>query len=184
MVKEGRSSFIAAALSVLMLISSGLILPMASPAESQAATNFSLKGLDGSTVSSANTRGKVVVFAFGATWLPLSRDQLQALRQLANDYSDRGVLIYWVSTDSDSPKSRNYASDEQVKAFFTRQGINLPVLRDPDARVSRQLGVDQLPAIVILDKSGAVAGRPIGGLDPQRNLAAVVGPRLDALLAK
>src|SRR3954451_14162535 len=87
MVKKGRSSFIAAALSILMLISSGLILPMASPAEPQAGTNFSLRALNGSTVSSANTRGKVVVFAVGATWVPLSRAQLQALRQLADEYS-------------------------------------------------------------------------------------------------
>jgi peroxiredoxin len=184
MVKKGRSSFIAAALSVLMLISSGLILPMASPAEPQGGTNFSLRGLAGSTVSSANTRGKVVVFAFGATWVPFSRAQVQALRELAAEYSNRGVQVYWVSTDSESPKSRNYASDEQVKAFVTRQGIQVPVLRDPDAAVSRHFGVDQIPAIVILDKSGAVAGRPIGGLDPTGNLAAVLAPRIDVLLAK
>jgi len=56
------------------------------------------------------------------------------------------------------------------------------VLRDPDGAVSKKLGVDQLPSVVILDKQGNVAGGPIGGLDPNGNLAGQLAARLDKLL--
>ena len=48
--------------------------------------------------------------------------------------------------------------------------------------VSKRFGVDQLPSIVILDKEGNMSGGPIGGLDPNGNLAGQLASRLDKLL--
>ena len=59
----------------------------------------------------------MVVLAFGVSWLPLSRTQLQGVRKLADEYSDRGLVVYWVSTESENAKSKNYATDEQLRAF-------------------------------------------------------------------
>ena len=84
---------------------------------------FSLRSIDGQTVSSASLRGEVVVLAFGASWLPLSRTQLQGVRKLADEYSERGVVVYWVSTESEDPKSKNYASDDQLRAFAQKYGL-------------------------------------------------------------
>ena len=56
------------------------------------------------------------------------------------------------------------------------------VPRDPDGAVSKKFGVDQLPSIVILDKQGNMVDGPIGGLDPNGNLAAQLASRLDKLL--
>jgi hypothetical protein len=42
--------------------------------------------------------------------------------------------------------------------------------------------VDQLPSIVILDKQGNMVDGPIGGLDPNGNLAGQLASRLDKLL--
>jgi len=144
--------------------------------------NFSLRSIDGQTVTSDSLRGEVVVLAFGASWLPLSKTQLQGVRKFADEYSNRGVVVYWVSTESDDSKSKNFASDEQLRAFSTKYGLKVTVLRDPDGAVSKKLGVDQLPSVVILDKQGNVAGGPIGGLDPNGNLAGQLAARLDKLL--
>jgi peroxiredoxin len=143
---------------------------------------FSLHSIDGQTVTSASLHGEVVVLAFGASWLPLSRTQLQGVRKLADEYSDRGVVVYWVSTESDDPKSKNHASDEQLRAFSQKYGLKVTVLRDPDGVVSKKFGIDQLPSIVILDKEGNISGAPIGGLDPNGNLAGQLASRLDKLL--
>ena len=144
--------------------------------------DFSLRSIDGQTVTSASLRGEVVVLAFGASWLPLSRAQLQGVRKLADEYADRAVVVYWVSTESADPKSKNFASDEQLRGFSQKYGLKVTVLRDPDGAISKKFGIDQLPSIVILDKEGNVSGAPIGGLDPQGNLAAQLAPRLDKLL--
>jgi peroxiredoxin len=144
--------------------------------------DFSLHSTDGQTVSSESLRGEIVVLAFGASWLPLSRMQLQGVRKLADDYSSRGVVVYWVSTESDDPKSKNFASDEQLRNFSQKYGLKVTVLRDPDGVISKKFGVDQLPSIVILDKEGNLSGGPIGGLDPSGNLAGQLASRLDKLL--
>ena len=144
--------------------------------------DFSLRSIDGQTVTSNSLRGEVVVLAFGASWLPLSRTQLQGVRKLADEYSDRGLVVYWVSTESDNAKSKNYASDEQLRSFSQKYGLKVTVLRDPDGAISKKLGVDQLPSIVIIDKEGNLSGGPIGGLDPNGNLAGQLASRLDKLL--
>ncbi|HKN84646.1 MAG TPA: TlpA disulfide reductase family protein [Pyrinomonadaceae bacterium] len=144
--------------------------------------DFSLPSTDGQTVTSQSLRGEVVVLAFGASWLPLSKTQLQGVRKLADDYSNKGVVVYWVSTESDDPKSKNYASDEQLRAFSQKYGLKVTVLRDHDGVISKKFGVDQLPSIVILDKEGNMSGEPIGGLDPNGNLADQLAPRLNRLL--
>lgn len=143
---------------------------------------FSLRSVDGQTVSSQSLHGEVVVLAFGASWLPLSKTQLQGVRKLADEYSNRGVVVYWVSTESEDSKSKNYASDEQLRAFAQKYGLKVTVLRDPDGAVSKKLGVDQLPSIVIIDKQGNVVGAPIGGLDPGGNLASQLASTLDRIL--
>jgi peroxiredoxin len=161
----------------------GLLIVLAnSAAFAQNPVDFSLRSVDGQTVTSNSLRGEVVVLAFGASWLPLSKTQLQGVRKLADEYSNKGVVVYWVSTESDNSKSKNYASDEQLRAFAQKYGLKVTVLRDPDGVVSKKLGVDQLPSIVILDKESNVAGPPIGGLDPNGNLAAQLASRLDKLL--
>lgn len=147
----------------------------AAPAE------FSLRSIDGPAVTSESLRGEVVVLAFGASWLPLSKAQLQGIRKLADEYSDRGVVVYWVSTESEDAKSKNFASDDQLRAFALKYGLKVTVLRDPEGAVSKKFGIDQLPSFIILDKQGNPSD-PIGGLDPNGNLSNQLAEHLDKVL--
>ena len=165
-------------LAVLM----SLLVSAVAFAQNPTRVDFSLRSVDGQTVTSDSLRGEVVVLAFGASWLPLSRNQLQGVRKLADEYSNRGVVVYWVSTESDDAKSKNFASDEQLRSFSQKYGLKVTVLRDPNGVISKKFGVDQLPSVVILDKEGNISGGPIGGLDPTGNLAGQLASRLDKLL--
>ena len=178
MVLNIRKSVLTGLMLVLVVTS----VVFAQDRSAAGAVDFSLRSVDGQTVTSSSLRGEVVVLAFGASWLPLSRTQLQGVRKLADEYADRHVVVYWVSTESDDPKSKNYASDEQLRAFAQKYGLKVTVLRDHDGVVSKKFGVDQLPSIVILDKEGNISGAPIGGLDPSGNLAGQLASRLDKLL--
>ncbi len=161
---------------LLVLISAPVALAQGAPID------FSMRSADGQTITSDSLRGEVVVLAFGASWLPLSKAQLQGVRKLADQYSDRGVVVYWVSTESEDPKSKNFVTDEQLRAFAQKYGLKVTVLRDPNGVVSKKLGVDQLPATVIIDKQGNPVGEPIRGLDPSGNLAGQLGTQLDKIL--
>ncbi len=162
----------------------GLMVLLACTAfgQSPSPVEFSMRSIDGQTVTSQSLRGEVVVLAFGASWLPLSKAQLQGIRKFADDYSSKGVVVYWVSTESENSKSKNYASDDQLRAFSQKYGLKVTVLRDPDGVISRRFRVDQLPSIIILDKQGSVAAGPIGGLDPQGNLAGQLSQYLEKIL--
>lgn len=143
------------------------------------AAEFSLRSIDGEAVTSSSLRGEVVVLAFGASWLPLTRNQMEAVKKLADQYAGRGVAVYWVSTESESPKSKNYASDETLRELARK--YKATVLRDPDGAVSKKLGVDQLPSVVIIDKQGNVAAT-IGGMDPTADLSKQLAERLNKVL--
>ena len=140
---------------------------------------FNLRTVDGGSITSEMLRGDVVVLAFGASWLPLSRTQVQGVQGLADEYKDRDLRVYWVSTDSEKPQSKNYASDDQIRAFARKHGLKVAVLRDPEGELFKTMGVErnQLPAVVILDREGNVAER-VGGFDPDGNLVAQLAPRL------
>lgn len=140
---------------------------------------FSLHAIDGENVSSQTVRGEVVVLAFGASWLPLSRNQMESVKKLADQYAGRGVAVYWVSVDSDSAKSKNFVSDDQLRELARKYKVS--ILRDPDGALSRKMGVDQVPSIIILDKQGNVAGS-VGGMDPNANLTTQLSARLDKIL--
>lgn len=182
MISRSRRSLIAAAFSILIALSMLGFTPQSAAGALQERINFSLRSINGQAIGTEELRGQVVVLVVGASWLPLSRKQAQGVRKLANDYGKRGVVVYFVSTDSESPKSKNYASDEQLKEFARRHELNVTVLRDPDASVVKQMGVDQLPAIIILDRDGRVYHSPITGLDPEGNLSDQLAQPLNELL--
>lgn len=167
--------------TVILLFLLGSSVALAQKSDGRA-VDFSMKSIDGQTVTSESLRGEVVVLAFGASWLPLSRTQLQGIRKLADEYSGRGVIVYFVSTESEDSKSKNFASDEQLRAFSQKYGLKVTVLRDPDGEISKKLGIDQLPSIVILDKQGNVVEEPIQGFDPQGNLVGQLASRLGKIL--
>ena len=162
----------AAAVSVIALSTA-----FASPTQNK--TDFTLRSVDGPAVTAESLHGEVVVLAFGASWLPLTRNQMEGLKKVADEYAGRGVVVYWVSTESDSAKSKNFVGDDELRTLGRKYKIT--VLRDPDGPISRRLGVDQLPATVIINKEGQVAAS-VGGLDPNADIAKQLAERLNKIL--
>lgn len=149
-------------------------------AQAQAhAVDFSFRAIDGQPVTAESVRGEVVVLVFGATWLPLTRNQMEAVKKLADEYAGRGVAVYWVSTESDSAKSKNFASDDQLRELARKYKVS--ILRDPDGVAAKRMGVDQLPSVLIINKQGNIA-EAIGGMDPNANLGKELASRLEKVL--
>ena len=172
-------------LSLVLVFAQAFAIAPAPFAKSQdGALEFSLRSVDGGSITSDQLRGDVVILAFGASWLPLSRTQVEGVQRLADEYRERDLRVYWVSTDSESQKSKNFATDDQLRSFARKNGLKIGVLRDPDGTFFKRLGVDrnQLPALVIFDKEGQISGAPIGGLDPEGNLVQRLSARINKLL--
>ena len=174
----GRS---AAALAFALLLGAAWAAPAG---RAQSPLDFKLRTTDGGEITSEMVRGDVVVLAFGSSQLgPLSKQQVQGVQGLAEQFAERDVRVYWVTTDSDKPQSKTYATDEQLRAFARRNGLKIAVLRDPDGALLKQTGADQIPAVVILDRRGAVSVPTVGGHDPKHTLVDVLSERLNRMLA-
>jgi hypothetical protein len=144
---------------------SALMLVMSIAALSQTV----LTSLDGSRVDLDAQRGKVVVLAIGASWLPLSAKQIEFTNVLAKKYQSKDVVFYFVATDSNRP-GKNFASDDAIRKFVFANKLSGTVLRDPDgATTMHKYAVDQVPSFIVLDKSGHQVGEPFGGIDSTSN---------------
>jgi len=150
------------------------------------AQDITFTSLDGDRIDVEAQKGKVVVMAIGASWLPLSEDQAGTVNKLARKYAGRDdVVFYFIATDSASARSKNYASDEDLQRFRTRNKLNVSILRDSDGQKSvKKYNIDQLPAFIILDRSGKPAGEPISGFDPLSKIdtSDLVARRIDSVL--
>ncbi|MEP7148691.1 MAG: TlpA disulfide reductase family protein [Acidobacteriota bacterium] len=143
----------------------------------------SLPTLGGGQVDVQGHRGKVVILAMGASWLPLSNKQAEYTNILAKRYTGRDVVVYFVATDSTNTKSKNFASDADIETFIASSKLSVPVLRDSDGAITlKKFSVDRLPSFVILDKEGNVSGPAFGGIDPKFDATIAISKAVDKLL--
>ena len=164
----------------LFFLSLSLVLTFAFGALAQE-VNFTTLG--GEKIDLAQDKGKVVVLAIGASWLPLSKNQATAINKLKRQYNDQEVVFYSIATDSNVQKSKNYASNEQIQRFAETNKLTISILRDSDGALSvKQYKVDQLPAFIILDKQGRVADGPFTGIDPKSDISEPLAAKINKLL--
>lgn len=147
------------------------------------AQNVVFTSIEGEKIDIQSQKGKVVVMAIGATWLPLSKNQTEAINKLARKYAGRDVVFYFIATDSASAKSKNYASDQQLRNFAETNKLGVSVLRDAEGTVSiKSFNIDQLPAFIVLDKQGKLATEPFSGIDPKNDISVPISQAIDKIL--
>lgn len=129
--------------------------PMFSPTMlevGEKAESFSLKSLQGNTVSFDDIRGKeATLLIFNSTTCPFSKKAVISAPELASKFSPKGASI--AVMDRGSPET-------DLKSFYMEKIPDIPVLLDPDCTVSQDtFGVTAVPFFYIFDKNGAVAYR-------------------------
>ena len=121
------------------------------------APDFRLPSLDGRSVSLADLRGKVVMVHFWATWCPPCVEELPTLAKLYGELRGGDFEMLAISVDEGGAAA--------VSPFLQKNGIDLPVLLDPGAPVSRMYGTYKFPETYILDRQGIVRHKVIGPAD-------------------
>ncbi|MBI4596320.1 MAG: TlpA family protein disulfide reductase [Candidatus Tectomicrobia bacterium] len=121
------------------------------------APNFTLKDLNGKTVSLTDYRGKVVFLNLWATWCPPCREEMPSMQKLYDQLQGQEFEILAVSIDSDGARS--------VGPFMNKYGLTFPALLDTDNRVARLYRVTGVPESFIIDKKGVIKKKIIGPMD-------------------
>ena len=162
----------------------------AAPTPGQQAPDFSLRGIDGNTVSLSDYRGKYVVLEWFNSECPFVQKHYESgnMQGLQSKYTEKGVV--WLGINSTNPGHSNYR-DPAHSAGVLSDWKSKPsaFALDPNGRVGRDYGARTTPHMYIIDPKGHLVYA--GGIDdkPSTNARDIarsknyVALALDALLA-
>ena len=115
---------------------------------------FSLKSVDGQSLTSSNFTGKTLVIWFFSSWDKASRKQLPILEDLQRDYGTNGVVVLGVSLDSNGPAA--------VKAFAATNHVNFAIAMADMDFIQSAGGLDSVPTTLIVEPHSNIIGRYVG----------------------
>ena len=156
------------------------------PSELLPMADFRLEDLKGKTVRFSDFKGKVVLLNFWTTWCPGCLVEIPDLIELQKKNADR-LIILGISLDGQTELDEHghlagtHADDgghdqgeangkvdlaevrAKVEQSVNDNGINYPVLLDPNNEVGRRFNGGELPTNVLIDPQGYARRRFIGG---------------------
>ncbi len=112
-------------------------------AASGVAPHFAGTTIQGKHFDLHSLRGQPAMVHFWATWCPICALEQGSIDGLAKD-------VPFISVAMQS------GSDKEVTAFLQQEGLDFPVVNDPDGTLSGRYGVSGVPATFVLDKDGQV----------------------------
>jgi thiol-disulfide isomerase/thioredoxin len=113
---------------------------------------------DGGQMTLADFQGRHVVLNFWATWCAPCREEMPTLSALQAAMGGDAFAVVTIATGRNDPVG--------MQQFFEEIGVdNLPLHRDPQQRLAREMGVLGLPITVILDPEGMEIARLQGDAD-------------------
>jgi len=112
--------------------------------------------LDGSEVSLASLKGRIVVLDFWVTWCDVCQAEIPVFDALYSQYkSDPNVVFILVNS------GLNGDTNERVRRFSQTHHLQIPVALDTN-EAAQKLGANLLQTFVILDKTGAIRAENSG----------------------
>jgi peroxiredoxin len=102
---------------------------------------------DGGALRLADRRGEVTVIALFTTWCPASHDTIATVASLRKLDDAGGVDVVAVDVGD---------TEADVVRFAARFETPLRIARDPAGRLAKQLGLETIPAVVLVDRRGVV----------------------------
>jgi peroxiredoxin len=152
---KNRYAYAAAGLLALALAWLAASPGRRGPSPGSPAPDVLLAELSGRALPLAQTRGKVVLLDFWATWCDSCAAEVPGLKDLQARLAGRDFVLLAASVD-------DKAAD--VAAFAARERPPYRVLL-ADSSASDAYGVWELPTKFLIDRDGRVARRYAGGAD-------------------
>lgn len=121
------------------------------------APDFTLRSLDGTSLTLSAWRGKAVLLNFWATWCVPCRTEMPAIERLYRRYRAQGLEVAAINLDA--------LSADGVHAFLKEVSVTFPVLLDPQWSTTSAYRVLGLPTTYLIDASGDVVAREVGARD-------------------
>ncbi len=154
----GANAAMAVDPAALDALRTGEMKPLAVHSTPRPAGTADFTDRDGGSHNLADWQGKVVLLNFWAVSCVPCREEMPALNSLEQEMGGEDFAVV--------PVAFGYNHPGGLARFLDKYGIDaLPVLLDPDRRLSAEMGVVAPPVTVILDRAGNEVARYIGGAD-------------------
>jgi thiol-disulfide isomerase/thioredoxin/outer membrane lipoprotein-sorting protein len=114
---------------------------------------FALKDMNGVTRTLSQSRGKVVLLDFWATWCGPCRREMPTIQKLHQRYGAKGLAVFGI--DCSEPRST-------VASFVAKNRYTIPMLLDQGGIVQGKFQVDGIPTMFVLDKKGTIVAHFVG----------------------
>jgi len=134
----------------------------------QPAPDFTLRLLDGSTLTLADLRGRVVVLNFWATWCSPCEKEMPALQAAWAGYQAQGLIVVGVAVQE---------GEAEVREMAARFGVDFPLGMDPGEHIAAAYGITGVPETFVIDPEGRVAHvhiGPVGASELNRELRSLL----------
>ncbi len=123
------------------------------------ATDFTLPQLNGEDYSLSQTRGKLTIINFWASWCGPCKMEAPHLQEFYEEYRDRVEIVAVNITSKDKPKD--------AAAFAEEYGFSFPVLLDETGEVSTIYGAFAIPTTIFLNEKGEIIHEYAGPMEKQ-----------------
>jgi peroxiredoxin len=129
---------------------------IAIPREGFQAPDFSLKTLEGDTITLSSLRGQVVLVNLWASWCAPCRAEMPAIEKVYQRYKEQGFTVLAVN-------ATNQDNLEDAQAFVQAHQLSFPILLDLDGSTSRAYQLQALPTSFFIDQDGIIQELVVGG---------------------
>jgi thiol-disulfide isomerase/thioredoxin len=153
--RQWAGSAATAAALVVILVAAKHVIPRVGFTPGQRTMNepaprFTVAMLDGTPVTLDSLKGRVVVMDFWGTWCGPCLAEMPAIQKVHRTFASNSNVVFlavnagWHGDSADT-----------VRSFVERRHLDVPVALDPDG-ATRQLKVDALPTLVLIDRQGRI----------------------------
>lgn len=91
--------------------------------------------------------GDLLLLDFWASWCSPCKESLPFYQELQKKFSPQGLQVLAISVDDEA---------KDATRFIKKNKLSLNFLWDPQGALARSLGIQSLPATLLLDKSGKI----------------------------
>lgn len=116
---------------------------------------FSIVGLRGRKISSADLQGKVVLVDFWATWCEPCKKEMPGYQELLDRYGSQGFAVIGLKFDT-------MADTEDPIQFAKSIGVRYPLAVATDDLKQKFGGILGLPTTLLYDRDGILRQKIIG----------------------